>query len=80
MIPTHASLPVDQLVISDPIADSYDEFVATMAKDCNCPNTVCAGVLAGGFCDSYGGEPAVVDGFDDRYEQARDEEEEEFPT
>lgn len=36
--------------------EAYEKFVAEMAKDCHChPNYgVCAGVLAGGFCDELG--------------------------
>ncbi len=79
MIPTHASLPVDQLVISDPMQDSYEEFVASMTSQCRCQFIVCPGVLAGGICDSWGDLSIDATSFDDSYEAARDEEEEEFP-
>lgn len=35
-------------------SEEYREFVASCAKDCHCPETVCDGVLSGGFCDSFG--------------------------
>lgn len=34
----------------------YQAFVAAMAPDCRCLDTVCAGVLAGGLCDTWPGE------------------------
>ena len=32
-------------------SEEYQAFVAECAKHCRCTHTVCAGVLAGGFCD-----------------------------
>lgn len=42
--------------LPDESDEDYERFVAEMAKDCYCaPNYgVCAGVLAGGFCDALG--------------------------
>ncbi len=79
MIPSHAALPVEQLVITDPMVDGYDEFVASMASQCTCQFIVCPGVLAGGVCDSWGQPPVDDRSFDDSYDTRRDEEEEEFP-
>lgn len=32
-------------------SEEYQAFVADCAKNCRCTHSVCAGILAGGFCD-----------------------------
>lgn len=32
----------------------YQQYIAGCAKECRCLYAVCAGVLAGGFCDEIG--------------------------
>jgi hypothetical protein len=49
----HATMPLEQIeaLLAEPLF-TYEDFVDSVAGDCRCPDQVCAGVLAGGFCDS----------------------------
>lgn len=59
---------------ADPLDDpSHQAFLATCAKDCRCPGTVCAGVAAGGLCDTWD-DDEPDDGPDD-FDDQRDSEE-----
>lgn len=64
LYPRHAnSGPVPEVTPPLDPDDGYAAFVDAMAPHCRCRNTVCAGVLAGGFCDTWTDAP--LDGLDE---------------